>query len=100
MGNSHLVARTQIYPLQKKIIIMIMEENERTKDINQGGYSNRGMFLGIWPNYQCQPLKESFSIFLKKMILVTKLSTIDVDYKDFEGQRKQKDDKESLREET
>jgi hypothetical protein len=44
MGDSHLVARTQIYPLQKKEKIMIMQENERTKDINQGGYSNRECF--------------------------------------------------------
>jgi len=44
--------------------------------------------------------RKLFNFFKKKMILVTKLSTIDVDYKDFEGKRKQKDDKESLREET
>jgi hypothetical protein len=41
-------------------------------------------------------LKESFSIIKEKLILVTKLSIVNVDYKDFEGQRKQRNDREII----
>jgi len=62
---------------------MTMQENEKTKDIIWRGYTKRGMFLNIWFNSQCWPLKESFSILI--VILMTQLSIISADYKDFEG---------------
>lgn len=33
---------------------MIMEKNEKTRDIIQGGDMKKGMFQSIWPNSQCQ----------------------------------------------
>jgi len=76
---------------------MTMQENQKTRDTIQGGYTKRGMFLTIWLYSQCWPLKESFSIviFLK---LVTKLSIVGVDYKDFEGSKKQRYDRERIKE--